>query len=210
MKRITCKKGLAMIRPYSRRRESAYILSYQSLFSVSINRASPEGDFPKCAKEGLAQAPSRGGFQKRYIKPDFCQHQLADCMATLLFPYREVGIKLPTTLKKWQNPGKPGSKRINQMPMMEPSLLLAVGIEKSRDSPLKMPTENKLKHVHLRKPKGSFHHPDPASLASIHLHHRGQIGTNGSLDGTPVVEWLNHYHIIIINKGFLIFQVDPL
>ena len=38
-----------------RRHRSAYILSYQSLFSVSINRASPEGDYSKCAKEGLAQ-----------------------------------------------------------------------------------------------------------------------------------------------------------
>ena len=176
-----CQKGLAMIRPYSRRRESAYILSYQSLFSVSINRASPEGDFPKCAKEGLAQAPSRGGFQKRYIKPDFCQPQLADCLATLLFPYREVGIELPTTLKRWQNPGKPESKCIKQTPTTKPSLLVAVGIETDKDSQLKMPTENEVKHVHLRKPKGSFHHPDPASLASIHLHHRGQIGTNGSL-----------------------------
>ena len=37
----SCQKGLANIWPYSRRRESAYILSYQSLFSVSINRASP-------------------------------------------------------------------------------------------------------------------------------------------------------------------------
>jgi len=118
MKRITCQKGLAMIRPYSRRRESAYKLSYQSLFSVSINRASPEGDFSKCAKEGLAQAPSRGGFQKRYIKPDFCQPQLADCLATLLFPYREVGIKLPTTLKRWHNPGKPGTKWRTVMPMV--------------------------------------------------------------------------------------------
>ena len=116
MKRITCQKGLAMIRPYSRRRESAYILSYQSLFSVSINRASPEGDYPKCAKEGLAQAPSRGGFQKRYIKPEFCQPQLADCLATLLFPYREVGIELPTTLKRWQNPGKPGTTIRMRMP----------------------------------------------------------------------------------------------
>lgn len=116
MKRITCQKGLAMIRPYSRRRESAYILSYQSLFSVSINRASSEGDFPKCAKEGLAQAPSRGGFQKRYIKPDFCQPQLADCLATLLFPYREVGIKLPTTLKRWQKSGKSATKRRTIVP----------------------------------------------------------------------------------------------
>ena len=129
MKRIMCQKGLAMIRPYSRRRESAYILSYQSLFSVSINRASPEGDFPKCVKEGLAQTCYREGFQKRYFKLTFCQPQLADCLATLLFPYREVGIELPTTLKRWQNPGKPGSKRIKQMPMMEPSFLLAVDIE---------------------------------------------------------------------------------
>ena len=127
MKRIMCQKGLAMIRPYSRRRESAYILSYQSLFSVSINRASPEGDFPKCAKEGLAQAPSRGGFQKRYIKPDFCQPQLADCLATLLFPYKEVGIKLPTTLKRRQNPGKPGSGRIKQMLTRRQLRFLAVG-----------------------------------------------------------------------------------
>ena len=105
----SCQKGLAMIRPDSRRRESAYILSYQSLFSVSINRASPEGDFPKCVKEGLAQTCYREGFQKRYFKLNFCQPQLADCLATLLFPYREVGIELPTTLKRWQNPGKPGS-----------------------------------------------------------------------------------------------------
>ena len=114
----SCQKGLAIVWPYSRRRESAYILSYQSLFSVSINRASPEDGFPKCAKEGLAQAPSRGGFQKRYIKPDFCQPQLADCLATLLFPYREVGIKLPTTLKRWQNSGKPGTKRRIIVPMV--------------------------------------------------------------------------------------------
>ena len=131
MKRIMCQKGLAMIRPYSRRRESAYILSYQSLFSVSINRASPEDGFPKCAKEGLAQAPSRGGFQRRYIKPDFCQPQLADCLATLLFPYREVGIKLPTTLKKWQNPGKPGSGRIKQMLTRRQLRFLAVGDAKA-------------------------------------------------------------------------------
>ena len=129
MKRIMCQKGLAMIRPYSRRRESAYILSYQSLFSVSINRASPEGDYPKCAKEGLAQTSYRGSNQNHHLGPEFCQPQLADCLATLLFPYREVGIELPTTLKRWQNPGKPGSKRIKQMPMMEPSFLLAVDIE---------------------------------------------------------------------------------
>ena len=116
MKRIMCQKGLAMIRPYSRRRESAYILSYQSLFSVSINRASPEGDFPKCAKEGLAQTSYRGSYQKHNVVPEFCQPQLADCLATLLFPYREVGIELPTTLKSWQNPGKPGDRRKMQMP----------------------------------------------------------------------------------------------
>ena len=118
MKRITCQKGLAMIRPYSRRRESAYILSYQSLFSVSINRASPEGDYSKCAKEGLAQTSYRGGYQKRPGVPEFCQPKLADCLATLLFPYREVGIKLPTTLKRWQNPGKPGTKWRTVMPMV--------------------------------------------------------------------------------------------
>ena len=110
MKRITSQKGLAMIRPYSRRWESAYILSYQSLFSVSINRASPEGDFPKCAKEGLAQTSYRGSNQNHHLGPEFCQPQLADCLATLLFPYREVGIELPTTLKRWQNPGKPERK----------------------------------------------------------------------------------------------------
>ena len=109
MKRITCQKGLAMIRPYSRRWEWAYILSYQTLFSVSINRASPERDYPKCAKEGLAQTSYRGGYRKHHVVPEFCQPQLADCLATLLFPYREVGIKLPTTLKRWQDPGKPGS-----------------------------------------------------------------------------------------------------
>jgi hypothetical protein len=96
---------------------------------VSINRASPEGDFPKCAKEGLAQTSYRGGNQNHHLGQEFCQPQLADHLAVLLFPYREVGIKLPTTLKKWHNPGKPGSKRINQMPMMEPSFLLAVDIE---------------------------------------------------------------------------------
>ena len=141
MKRIMCQKGLAMIRPYSRRRESAYILSYQSLFSVSINRASPEGDFPKCAKEGLAQAPSRGGFQKRYIKPDFCQPQLADCLATLLFPYREVGIELPTTLKRWQNPGKPGTKWRTVMPMV-----ITLRLMSNRRCPvqLKVPPDQKV------------------------------------------------------------------
>ena len=110
MKTIMCQKGLAMIRPDSRRRESAYILSYQSLFSVSINRASLEGDYPKCAKEGLAQTYYRGSYQEHNVVPEFCQPQLADCLATLLFPYREVGIKLPTTLKRWHNPGKPGTK----------------------------------------------------------------------------------------------------
>lgn len=118
MKRITCQKGLAMIRPDSRRRESAYILSYQSLFSVSINRASPEGDYPKCAKEGLAQTSYRGSYQKHNVVPEFCQPQLADCLATLLFPYREVGIELPTTLKRWHNPGKPGTKWRTVMPMV--------------------------------------------------------------------------------------------
>ena len=103
----SCQKGLAIVWPYSRLRESAYILSYQSLFSVSINRASPEGYYPKCAKEGLAETPSRGGCQKRHIGPEFCQPQLADLLAALLFPYREVGIKLPTTINRWQNPGKP-------------------------------------------------------------------------------------------------------
>ena len=75
------------------------------------------------------------------VGPEFCQPQLADHLAVLLFPYREGGIKLPTTLKRWQNPGKPGSKRINQMPMKEPSLLLAVEIENDRDAHLKMLTE---------------------------------------------------------------------
>ena len=116
MKRITCQKGLAMIRPYSRRRESAYILSYQSLFSVSINRASPEGDYSKCAKEGLAQTSFRWGYLKRPVRPEFCQPQLADFLATLLFPYREVGIVLPTTLRTWQNPGKPGREKGEMAP----------------------------------------------------------------------------------------------
>ena len=107
----SCQKGLANIWPYSRRRESAYILSYQSLFSVSINRASPEGDYPKCAKDGLAETPSRGGYQKHTIKAVFCHPQLADCLAALLFPFREGGIELPTTLKRWQNLGKPGEGR---------------------------------------------------------------------------------------------------
>ena len=119
MKRIMSQKGLDMIRPYSRRQESAYILSYQSLFSVSINRASPEEDFPKCAKEGLAQAPSRGGYQKHRIRQEFCQPQLADCLAALLFPFREGGIELPTTLKRWQNPGRPGMIQSEEMPRHE-------------------------------------------------------------------------------------------
>ena len=127
MKRITCQKGLAMIRPYSRRWESAYILSYQSLFSVSVNRASPEGDFPKCAKEGLAQTSCRGGNQNHHLGPEFCQLQLADCLATLLFPFREVGIKLPTTLNRWQNPRKPVIGRIKQMPTRRQLRFLAVG-----------------------------------------------------------------------------------
>jgi hypothetical protein len=112
----SCQKGLAIIWPYSRRRVSAYILSYQSLFSVSINRASPEGDYPKCAKEGLAQTSFRGGYQKRLARLTFCQPQLADYLATLLFPYREVGIKLPTTLKRWHNPGKPGKTQADNLP----------------------------------------------------------------------------------------------
>ena len=54
--------------------------------------------------EGLLQKPLWQMTGEEYSQP-----QLADCLATLLFPYREVGIKLPTTLKRWQNPGKPGS-----------------------------------------------------------------------------------------------------
>ena len=136
----SCQKGLAIIWPYSRRRESAYILSYQSLFSVSVNRASPDEDYPKCANEGLAETPSRGGYQKHPIKAVFCQPQLADFQAALFFPFREGGIELPTTLKRWQNPGKPGKIRNNLVPTMEPPFFLAVDNEKFRDSPLKMPT----------------------------------------------------------------------
>ena len=106
-----CQKGLAIVWPYSRRRDSAYILSYQSLFSVSIYRASPEGFYPKCAKGGLARTYYRGGYRKYHLGLEFCQLQLADFLAALLFPYREGGIKLPTTLKRWQNPGKPGDRR---------------------------------------------------------------------------------------------------
>ena len=135
----SCQKGLAIVWPYSRRRESAYILSYQSLFSVSINRASPEGDYPQCAKEGLAQTSSRWGFQKCHIEPEFCQPQLADFLAALLFPYREVGIKLPTTLKRWQNPGKPGSGCIKQMPTRKQFRFLAVNDAKSGVSRQDMP-----------------------------------------------------------------------
>ena len=112
----SCQKGLAIVWPYSRRRESAYILSYQSLFSVSIYRASPEGNHPKCAKEGLAQTSFRRGCQKHHIGPEFCQPQLADFLAALLFPYREGGIKLPTTIKSWQNPGKPEKKPKDNLP----------------------------------------------------------------------------------------------
>ena len=112
----SCQKGLAIVWPYCRRRESAYILSYQSLFSVSINRASPEGFYPKCAKGGLAQTSFRGGYQKHHIGPEFCQPQLADLLASLLFTYREGGIELPTTLNRWQNPGKPGTTIRMRMP----------------------------------------------------------------------------------------------
>ena len=98
MKRITCQKGLAMIRPYSRRRESAYILSYQSLFSVSINWASQEGDYLKCAKEGLAQTSCRGGNQNHHLGPEFCQLQLADHMAVLLFLLGKRVLSYPPSL----------------------------------------------------------------------------------------------------------------
>ena len=128
MKRITCQKGLAYILPYRRRRESAYI-SYQSLLSTSINRASPEGDNPKCAKEGLAQTFSRGGFQKRHVSPEFCQPQLADYLAALLFPYREVGIKLPTHPFRWQKPGKPENGRAEQLPTRKQSRPVADYVE---------------------------------------------------------------------------------
>ena len=156
----SCQKGLAIIGPYSRRRESAYILSYQSLFSVSINRASPEGNYPKCAKEGLAQTSFRGGYQKRHIGPEFCQLQLADLLAALLFPYREGGIKLPTTLKRWQNPGKPGSGCIKQMPTRKQFRLLAVIDAKSGVSRQDMPS-NLLSHL-----------PDtPVDLFYFHRHY---------------------------------------
>ena len=95
----SCQKGLANIWPYSRRRESAYILSYQSLFSVSINRASPEGNYPKCAKEGLAQTSFREGYQKRHIGPEFCQPQLADLLAALLFPLGKGVLSYQPPLK---------------------------------------------------------------------------------------------------------------
>jgi hypothetical protein len=98
---------------------------------VSINRASPEGDYPNSAKKGLAQTSYRGSYQKRHVVQEFCQPQLADCLATLLFPYREVGIELPTTLKRWQNPGKPGSGRIKQMLTRRQLRFLAVGDAKA-------------------------------------------------------------------------------
>ena len=115
----SCQKGLAIVWPYCRRRESAYILSYQSLFSVSINRASPEGFYPKCAKGGLARTYYRGGYRKYHLGLEFCQLQLADSLAALLFPYREGGIKLPTTLKSWQNPGKPGREKSDKVPSLK-------------------------------------------------------------------------------------------
>ena len=58
-----------------------------------------------------------------------------------------------------------------------------------------MPTENEIKHVHSRKPKGPFHYQDPASLASIHLLHQEEIGKNGSSGLTMEAEevvWLSH------------------
>ena len=136
----SCQKGLAIVWPYSRRRESAYILSYQSLFSVSINRASPEGNYPIRAKEGLAQISFRGGCQKRHIGPEFCQPQLADLLAALLFPYREGGIELPTTLKSWQNPGKPGDRRKMQMPTRKLSRAVAVYVRIKIGFQQRMPT----------------------------------------------------------------------
>lgn len=113
----SCQKGLAIVWPNSRRQESAYILSYQSLLSVSMNRASPEGNYPRCAKGGLAKTSSRGGYQKHLARLTFCQPQLADFLAVLLFPFREGGIELPTTLKRWHNPGKPGTKKRTIVPI---------------------------------------------------------------------------------------------
>ena len=100
---------------------------------MSINRASPEGDFPKCAKEGLAQTSYRGSNQNHHLGPEFCQPQLADHLAVLLFPYREGGIKLPTTLKRWQNPGKPGTKRRIIVPMV-----MTVCLMSNRRRPVQM------------------------------------------------------------------------
>ena len=57
MKRITCQKGLAIIMPYRRRREAAYILSYQSLLSMSINRASPEMEEQSSCQPGNNPGP---------------------------------------------------------------------------------------------------------------------------------------------------------
>ena len=101
---------------------------------MSINRASPEGDYSKCAKEGLAQTSYRGGYQKRPGVPEFCQPKLADCLATLLFPYREVGIKLPTTLRTWQNPGKPGKTIKLRMPGLNYYLFGAKPLLTNRES----------------------------------------------------------------------------
>ena len=125
----SCQKWLAIIGTYCRRRESTYILSYQSLLSVSINRASPEGNNPKCAKEGLAQTSSRVGYHKRHLGPEFCQLQLADYLAALLFPYREGGIKLPTHPFWWQKPGKPGNGRVEQLPTRKQSRPVADDVE---------------------------------------------------------------------------------
>ena len=129
MKRITCQKGLAIIMPYRRRREAAYILSYQSLLSMSINRASLERNYSKCAKEGLAQISSRVGYHKCHLRPEFCQLQLADHLAALLFPYREGGIKLPTHPFRWQKPGKPGNGRAEQLPTRKQSRPVADYVE---------------------------------------------------------------------------------
>ena len=89
----------------------------------------------------LAQTSYRGSYQKRHVVPEFCQPQLADCLATLLFPYREVGIKLPTTLKRWQKPGKPGTKRRTIVPMVMTVRLMS---NRLRQVQLKAPPDQKV------------------------------------------------------------------
>ncbi len=59
-------------------------------------------------KEGLAQTSYRGGYQNHHPGPEFCQLQLADHMAVLLFPYREWVLSYPPPSKGGRIRASPG------------------------------------------------------------------------------------------------------